>query len=80
MCHAVFWNVSPPLLSSPLPQQGTVEKQAMVYFTVRVTEEIAKDGLALRCMSPNKSRFKLVVSQTLILILIPHPPPFLATL
>lgn len=37
----------------------------MVFFTIRVTEEIAKDGLALRCMSPNKSRFKLIVSVTI---------------
>lgn len=42
--------------------KGTVEKQQSLFFMISVTEEMARDGLVLRCMSTNKSRFKLVVS------------------
>eukprot|EP00903_Cladosiphon_okamuranus_P008939 g8555.t1 len=41
--------------------KGTVEKQQSLFFMVSVTEEMARDGLVLRCMSTNKSRFKLVL-------------------
>ncbi|CAM9104178.1 unnamed protein product [Scytosiphon promiscuus] len=41
--------------------KGTVEKQQSVFFMVHVSEEVARDGLVLRCMSTNKSRFKLVL-------------------
>lgn len=49
------------LASTPIPK-GTVEKQQSVFFLLRVTEQIARSGLVLRCTSTNKSRFKLVVS------------------
>lgn len=42
-----------------------VEKQQSLFFMISVTEEMARDGLVLRCMSTNKSRFKLVVSYLL---------------
>ncbi|CAM9582401.1 unnamed protein product [Discosporangium mesarthrocarpum] len=41
--------------------KGTVEKQQSVFFFLRLSNEVARDGLIIRCNSPNKSRFKLVV-------------------
>jgi hypothetical protein len=38
-----------------------VDKQQAVFFLLRVSTEVAQAGLALRCFSANKSRFKLVV-------------------
>ena len=52
----------PPAVPSLFLSQGTVEKQQSLFFMISVTEEMARDGLVLRCMSTNKSRFKLVVS------------------
>ena len=40
---------------------GHVDKQQAVFFLLRVSTEVAQSGLALRCFSANKSRFKLVV-------------------
>lgn len=62
---------TPTLLSSTPPpslyppSQGTVEKQQSVFFMITVSEAMARDGLVLRCLSTNKSRFKLVVSLSL---------------
>lgn len=60
--YSVFMHATPLCFAStPIPK-GTVEKQQSVFFLLRVTEEIARSGLVLRCTSTNKSRFKLVVS------------------
>ncbi len=40
-----------------------MEKQQSVFFMITVSEAMARDGLVLRCLSTNKSRFKLVVSE-----------------
>lgn len=40
-----------------------MEKQQSMFFMLRVSQEVARDGLVIRCISNNKSRFKLVVSR-----------------
>ncbi|CAM9853071.1 unnamed protein product [Pylaiella littoralis] len=44
--------------------KGSVEKQQSLFFMINVSEQMARDGLVLRCMSTNKSRFKLVLFDT----------------
>ncbi|CAM9287875.1 unnamed protein product [Phaeothamnion confervicola] len=41
--------------------KGSVERQQAIFFLLRVPPEVADGGLILRCRSPNKSRFKLIL-------------------
>lgn len=59
-----FFEVTYGLLSfgfNAIIRQGSVDKQQSVFFMLKVSETVAKDGMVLRCISTNKSRFKLVV-------------------
>jgi len=40
---------------------GSVNRQQGLFFLIRISREVSELGLALKCSSSNKSRFKLVV-------------------